>query len=144
MKKIFIAVLAVVLLVSSLILIGNVSKKMKNTSNEYSSDMGFFDEERKYASDISFCFKMETEDTYAQEVEMRPGKGHKIYVSESNLSDDAEIVVTDEKGREMKRIILKKNENFSDLGENYDEGRYKIAITLPAECSGALEMKIDE
>lgn len=144
MKKILAKILAVFVIVGIVVLIGKGKFIMQGTSNKMGSDIAFFDDDRIYASEIRLTFNMETKDTYREKIELRSGKENKISVSKNLLTDNVKIRVLNENGTTLCEKTVEKGTDSVSLGKDYEGGKYTIEVDLPKNCSGTLEMKVDE
>lgn len=144
-KGIIIGSLVIIFASLMVVLLGSKSGVMENTSNEYGSDIGYFDEERKYVSDMRLSFSMETADTYIENIEIEPKSKRKIYIVNNELTDNSIIVIKDSKNKEVYKKQLKEGQKSICLGDKeYEAGKYKFEISLPKKCRGTLEIKVDE
>ncbi len=113
--------------------------------NEYSSDYGYFDEERKYVSEISMEYDLQTDEVYKENIKLKNNKNHSVYVSQNELSKDIIITLKNGNSNTVFKEKLKSKQKQILLGnKEIKGGDYTMEISLKEGTKGTLEIKVDE
>lgn len=138
----WIIVVIVLVIVGYLLVFGKLAGGKQNS---YSTDCGFFDEDRRYISEISMEFDLQTDETYRENISVTNDKMHSLSISMNDLSKDAEIRLKDKDSNIILNEKIRSGKNQSLLSNReISGGDYILEISLDAGTKGVLEIKVDE
>lgn len=145
MKKICLMLLGVILIIGGFVLLTQMGKLKKGTHNDYSAVCGYFDEDRKYLSDISMEFNLQRDEKYEEKINLSNNKKYKLHVAKNDISNNFHIELKDSASNSVFGQDIKSNQNQIILGNKEIEGgQYTLEISLKAGTKGTMEIKVDE